>query len=184
MTHSCRECAVRTVMTWLHRVKESRSSDERWGGMRVAVVGTGRMGEAHARAWRTLERDVELAAAVGQREGSRLDAAPDVPVTTDLDAVLDDPTIQILSICTPTDTHVDLTRRALDAGKHVLLEKPLARTVEEGAAIVELANRASGLLMVAHVVRFFPGYVAVRELAQRGDLGRLEAATAERLSAA
>lgn len=150
--------------------------------MRVAIVGTGRMGEAHARAWAALAPEVEVAAAIGQGEPRPLSSAPGVPVTTDLDRVLGDPGIGIVSICTPTDTHLDLASRALTAGKRVLLEKPLAHSVADGERLVQLGQRGPGMLMVAHVVRFFPGYVAVRELVDQGALGRVREVRADRLS--
>jgi predicted dehydrogenase len=150
--------------------------------MRVAIVGTGRMGEAHARAWAALAPEVEVAAAVGHGEPRPLASAPGVRVTTDLDGVLSDPSIGIVSICTPTDTHLDLTARALGAGKHVLLEKPLARSVADGVRLVQLGERGPGLLMVAHVVRFFPAYVAVRDLVEQGALGTVREVRADRLS--
>ncbi|MGN6742701.1 MAG: Gfo/Idh/MocA family protein, partial [Amnibacterium sp.] len=81
-------------------------------------------------------------------------------------------------------THLALTERALEAGKHVLLEKPLARSVADGEALVRLADRGPGLLMVAHVVRFFAGYAALRDLVSAGRIGEVRAARAQRLSAA
>jgi predicted dehydrogenase len=149
---------------------------------RVAIVGGGRMGQAHAEAWVALAPEVEVAAVVDRAVPHPLAAVPDARPTTDLDAVLRDETIGILSICTPTDTHLELAGRALAAGKHVLLEKPLARTAEDGEELVRLAAHASGTLMVAHVVRFFPGYVAVRELAEAGSLGTLREVHASRIS--
>lgn len=147
---------------------------------RVAIVGGGRMGQAHAQAWAALAPEVEVVAVVDRAAPRPLAGVPTARPTTDLDGVLRDPAIQVLSICTPTDTHLELTRRALAAGKHVLLEKPLARTVADGDELVRLGAAASGTLMIAHVVRFFPGYVAVRRLA--GSFGALQGVLASRLS--
>ncbi|HEY8317717.1 MAG TPA: Gfo/Idh/MocA family oxidoreductase [Amnibacterium sp.] len=148
----------------------------------VAIVGTGRMAAAHAAAWRTLEPDAEVLAVVSERTARALADAPRARATIDLDAVLADPAVEVVSICTPTDSHVRLALRALDAGKHVLLEKPLASTVEEGEALLRRAAAGPGLLMVAHVVRFFPGYAAVRDLVRRGELGEVAEVRAARLS--
>jgi predicted dehydrogenase len=170
-----------------NRSSTERKRAERMSGdamTAVAVVGTGRMGEAHARAWSALGPDVEVVAAVGHHSARRLVEAPRARPTTDLDAVLADPGVEILSICTPTDTHLDLTARALAAGKHVLLEKPLARSLSQGEQLIELARNASGMLMVAHVVRFFPGYVATRTLVEEGALGDVLEVRAHRLSPA
>ncbi len=140
------------------------------------------MGAAHARAWRTLAPEAQVLAVVGERTARPLEDAPGARATTDLDAVLADPAVEVLSICTPTDSHLRLTLRALDAGKHVLLEKPLASTAEEGEALLRRAAEGPGLVMVAHVVRFFPGYVAVRDLVRRGDLGEVAEVRATRLT--
>ena len=151
--------------------------------MRVAIVGAGRMGEAHAEAWSALAPEAEVVAVVGRREPA-LASAPGARGTADLDGVLADPDVDAVSICTPTGTHVELTARALAAGKHVLLEKPLALTVADGERLVALSRRAGPLLMVAHVVRFFPGYAAVREAAEQGRLGALREVRADRLAPA
>ena len=148
----------------------------------VAIVGGGRMGQAHAEAWAALAPEVAVAAVVDRAVSRPLAAVPNARPTTDLDEVLRDRSIEVLSICTPTDTHLDLAGRALAAGKHVLLEKPLARTAAAGEELVRLAGEAAGVLMVAHVVRFFPGYVAVRELAEAGALGALREVHASRVS--
>lgn len=150
--------------------------------MRVGIVGTGRMGEAHAQAWAALGPEVEVAAAVGYGEPRPLASAPGARATSDLNGVLSDPSIGAVSICTPTDTHLGLTARALTAGKHVLLEKPLARSAADGECLVQLGERGPGLLMVAHVVRFFPAYAAVRHLAERGALGAVREVRADRLA--
>ena len=152
--------------------------------MRVAIVGAGRMGEAHAAAWNALAPETEVVAVVGRREPAGLTAAPGARGTTDLEGVLADPDVGIVSICTPTDTHLDLTARALAAGKHVLLEKPLARTVADGERLVELGRSARPMLMVAHVVRFFPGYAAVRKLVEAGRIGAVREVRADRLAPA
>jgi predicted dehydrogenase len=152
--------------------------------VRVAIIGAGRMGEAHAEAWRALAPEAEVVAVVGRREPATLLAAPGAPGTTDLDGVLADPAVELVSICTPTGTHLDLAARALAAGKHVLLEKPLALTVADGERLVELGRRAGPMLMVAHVVRFFPGYAAVRELVELGRLGAVREVRADRLAPA
>ncbi|HEV7624837.1 MAG TPA: Gfo/Idh/MocA family oxidoreductase [Amnibacterium sp.] len=149
----------------------------------VAIVGPGRMGEAHARAWAALAPDVEVVAVVGRPTARALPAVPEARLVTDLETVLADPGVTILSVCTPTDTHLELASRALAAGKHVLLEKPLTRTAAEGEELVRASERAAGVLMVAQVVRFFPGYVAVRDLVTRGDLGALHEVRVQRLSA-
>ncbi len=178
--------AVREAVTHLADTGRIRVPAFRGGeaaGMTgVAIVGTGRMAAAHAKAWRTLAPEAEVVAVVSERMARPLEDAPGARATTDLDAVLADPAVEALSICTPTDSHLRLALRALDAGKHVLLEKPLASSVEEGEALRRRAAEGPGIVMVAHVVRFFPGYAAVRDLVRRGDLGEVTEARAVRLT--
>lgn len=76
-------------------------------------------------------------------------------------------------ICTPHHLHLEHAGIAADAGKHILLEKPLARTVPEAQAIVDLAGAAGATLMVAENYRFMPPVLAAREMVERGALGEL-----------
>ncbi|GAB3038455.1 Gfo/Idh/MocA family oxidoreductase [Parafrigoribacterium mesophilum] len=145
----------------------------------VGVIGQGRMGREHARAWSELGQEVRYICAPGP-ERAREHAAS-ARFVTDLDVVLADPEVDIVSICTPTPTHEDIAIRALRAGKNVLLEKPIALTVGQALAIA--AEARGTVLMVAHVVRFFAGYRALRHKAEAGQLGRILAVRARRISA-
>ncbi|GAA1446957.1 Gfo/Idh/MocA family protein [Leifsonia poae] len=148
----------------------------------VAIVGAGRMGDAHATAWAAL--GVPIRAVVSPRRRPALAAAPDARWATTLDDVLADPRVTIVSICTPTPSHASLAIRALEAGRHVLLEKPIALTVPDARAVADAAERAAGILMVAHVVRFFRGYAELAERVAAGSVGEVRAVRATRLSAA
>ena len=81
---------------------------------------------------------------------------PGVWVERDLDAALADPRIEAVAIATPPHTHFDLVSRALEAGKHVLVEKPLARTAEEAAKLVALAEDRGLVLMPGHTFLYSP----------------------------
>jgi predicted dehydrogenase len=102
---------------------------------------------------------------------------------TDLDDVLSDPDVDIMSVCTPTPSHPGIAIRALRAGKNVLLEKPIALTVDAARMIADTASVSAGVLMVAHVVRFMAGYQRVRADAESGRLGTVRHVRATRLSA-
>ena len=146
----------------------------------VAIVGAGRMAEAHSRAWLAL--GVPVRSVVSPRRRPALPAAPDARWDATLDQALDDPAVTIVSVCTPTPTHASLAIRALEAGRDVLLEKPIALTVEDALAVAAAADRAPGVLMVAHVVRFFPAYAALAERVAAGAIGRVRALRATRLT--
>lgn len=147
---------------------------------RVAIIGAGNMGRAHATAWANLGQEVAYVC-TPTAEGP-LEGAEGARVVHELGVVLADPAVDILSVCTPTDTHVEIAVRALEAGKNVLLEKPVALGVSGALSIRDAAARSSGMLMVAHVVRFFPGYERVWEAVAAGRLGVRWTARAERLT--
>lgn len=149
----------------------------------IAIVGRGGMARAHARAWRELGRGGDIRYVSTPKPGPPLEDAPVARFEPDLDVILRDPLVEIVSICTPTPTHADLAIRALRAGKNVLLEKPIALTLTDARAIREVAKQSSGVLMVAHVVRFFDGYRAIRESVASGAIGAVLSARATRISA-
>lgn len=150
----------------------------------IAIVGQGAMGRAHARAWSEIGLGEDIAYVCGRSAPVPLDGAPRARFVTDLGVVLGDPDVDVVSVCTPTPTHAEIAIRCLGAGKNVLLEKPIALTLADARAIREAAAVSPGVLMVAHVVRFFDGYRAIRELADAGALGSILTVRAERISPA
>jgi predicted dehydrogenase len=98
---------------------------------------------------------------------------PRTQVSTDYRHALDDPAVDAVAIATPVYTHFELGMAALRAGKHVLLEKPLAATVDEAVRLVEEADRRQLTLMVDHTFVFTPAVQKMRELTQTGELGDL-----------
>ncbi len=107
---------------------------------------------------------------------------PGVWVESDLDAALADPRIEAVAIATPPHTHYALVRRALEAGKHVLVEKPLARTAEEAAALIALADELGLVMMPGHTFVYSPSVNAVRDLIQSDQLGEIYFATSARMN--
>src|SRR5579884_1225434 len=149
--------------------------------LRVGVLGAGFMGGTHARAYRALP-GVELAAiyATSARRAAPLAEELGTTWTGDLDRILRDESIAALDICLPTPEHRPATAAALGAGKHVLLEKPIALTEEDARAIVDLAAATDRVVMVAHVLRFWPEYVELQRIVASGELGRPVAGVATR----
>jgi predicted dehydrogenase len=95
---------------------------------------------------------------------------------SDLDALLADPEVDLVDLCVPNDQHAAMAVRALEAGKHVLVEKPIALEVADADAMLAAARRSGKLLMVAHVLPFFPEFAYALEAVQSGRYGRLQAA--------
>jgi predicted dehydrogenase len=109
-----------------------------------------------------------------QRRG-RLDQAavrfPGVRTTTSADELIADPAVDAIAIATPVSTHFHFAMRALTAGKHVLVEKPLASTAEEGRRLIEEAARRGLVLMVDHTFVYTGAVRKIREVVSAGDLG-------------
>jgi predicted dehydrogenase len=164
----------------------------------VAVVGLGLMGVTHLKAYQQIKsaRIVAvvdrvrvpvqgvLAGANGNTGGAdiiRLGA--DVKAYRDIEEVLADSDVDLVSICTPTIVHGSQALAALRAGKHVVCEKPLARTSALARKIVTVAETAPGYFMPAMCMRFWPGWAWLKELIRNEKYGKVLAARFRRLSA-
>lgn len=139
------------------------------------------MGRTHAKAWAALGFGEQIAYVCTPHPGPPLDHAPRARMVSELSTVLADPAVNILSVCSPTPSHAAIAVAALAAGKHVLLEKPIAGSLEDARAIEAAAEASTGILMVAHVVRFFEGYRLLREDVTAGLLGTPLSVRARRL---
>ena len=148
---------------------------------RIAVLGAGFMGGTHARAYATLP-NVEIAAIYARSADRGQDLATELGTAfiTDLDRILADDSIDAVDICLPTPAHRATVEAALEAGKHVLLEKPLAMTEPDGEALVRAWRATDRIVMVAHVLRFWPEYVELKRVVDSGALGRPIAVNAVR----
>ncbi len=142
--------------------------------MRLAVVGLGFMGGVHLKALASVP-SVELAGVVSRRAAE----SPAKHYIT-LDDALADAEIDAVDLCLPTDLHESATIAALRAGKHVLVEKPMSLSVESCHRMIAEAERARKILMVAHVLRFFPAYIALQRVVDHRELGSIHAATFRR----
>jgi len=148
----------------------------------MAVIGLGWFGEKHCEALSGIPH-VELHALCTRTE-SRLKAlARTIGVRktyTDYRALLADPDVDAVSVVTMWDQHAAPTLAALDAGKHVFLEKPMASTNADCERIVRAAKAASKHFMVGHICRFNPRYAAAKEAIAAGKIGRIVSMYARR----
>src|SRR5205807_4721354 len=143
--------------------------------IRTAIFGTGFMGRVHLEAVRRVE-SVDAAAIAGRNAEAtrRLGAGFAVPLlTNDYRDVLRDPTIDAVHICTPNTQHFSMAKDALQAGKHVICEKPLTTTVAEAEELVSLAVRQGVRNSVCHNLRYYPMVQQMRCLCEAGDLGEI-----------
>jgi predicted dehydrogenase len=107
---------------------------------------------------------------------------PGIWVESDLDAALADPRIEAVAIATPPHTHYNLVSRALQAGKHVLVEKPLSRTAEEAATLIALADDLDLVMMPGHTFVYSPSVNVVREMIRGDELGEVYFVTSSRMN--
>jgi predicted dehydrogenase len=97
-----------------------------------------------------------------------------VQATSSYDLILSDPNVAAVAIATPAATHFDLVRSALEAGKHVMVEKPLTPTAAEGEKLAELAHRYGLVLMCDHTYCYTPAVRRIRELIRGGEIGEVQ----------
>src|ERR1700722_13403489 len=143
--------------------------------VRTAILGTGFMGRVHLEAVRRVE-SVEAAAIAGRNvEAARqLGAGFSISaIATDYREILRDPEIDAVHICTPNAQHFPMAKEAIEAGKHVLCEKPLATSVEEGEELVSLAAKKGVRNCVCHNLRYYPLVQQMRRMREAGDLGEI-----------
>src|SRR5690348_2620536 len=151
----------------------------------VGMVGYAFMGAAHSQGWRTAGHAFDLPlrpvlAAIAGRDAQRVRAAADkhgwAATETDWRALIARDDVQLVDICTPGDSHAEIAIAALEAGKHVLCEKPLANSVAEAEAMVEAARRArerGQIAMVGFNYRRTPAIAHARRMVRDGRLGVL-----------
>ncbi|MBV8820244.1 MAG: Gfo/Idh/MocA family oxidoreductase [Acidobacteriaceae bacterium] len=167
--------------------------------MRLAVIGLGFMGSTHIKALQSIP-EVELAAVCSTDDraldgdfsriqgnfggpGQHFDFS-NVAKYREIEALLDDPSIDAVDICLPTDMHASAANEALQSGKHVLVEKPLALDAKTAASMLETAQQHGRILMAGQVLRFMPVYEVLRERISSGSMGPVRWAMFRRRCAA
>ncbi len=147
---------------------------------RIAVVGLGPWGRNHVRAAHALG----VLAAVNDADSALAAkfAAETRTSAPGWSAILADSAIAGVILATPASTHAALAREALDAGKHVLVEKPLALSPDGAASLVKRAQATGRTLMVGHLLRYHAAFRALEALVRRGELGRLQYIASNRLN--
>ena len=92
---------------------------------------------------------------------------------TDPDELIADDEVELVDVCLPTYLHAEMVVKALNAGKNVLCEKPMAMNFQECQRMLEAADRSDGMLMIAHCIRFWPEYAYLKETVDSGRLGKV-----------
>jgi predicted dehydrogenase len=144
------------------------------GKLGVAIVGTGMIGAVHRRAALLAGAVVRGVSASSPERGAEVAEAWDVPrAYRDIGEALADPQVQVVHVCTPNHLHRAMAQAALEAGKHVICEKPLATTLHDAEALSALAASAGLVATVPFVYRYHPVVREARARIARGDLGPL-----------
>ena len=171
----------------------STVTDSRGPTIGIGLIGYAFMGAAHSQAWRTAPHFFDLPlrpnlTVVAGRDSARVTEAACrlgwADTETDWRQLLHRDDVDIVDICTPGDTHAEIAIAALEAGKHVLCEKPLANTVEEAEAMVRAAEKAAAhgvRSMVGFTYRRVPAIALARQLVAEGRLGTLHHVRAQYL---
>lgn len=146
----------------------------------IGIIGLGMASAPHAKSLQDLKEHVEVKAAFSPstERRSAFAEAHGFPVVDKLDAVLADPSIDAVFVLTPPNTHLDLVRQAVSAGKHVLLEKPLEISFERAEELVAIAEESGKKLGVVLQHRFRPVSAALAGLIREGRLGDVVSASA------
>jgi UDP-N-acetylglucosamine 3-dehydrogenase len=154
------------------RRRKRSDRDHRRSCMRVGVVGAGFIGVVHLSAYANIfeAEVVGVADAVPETAatGAAIVGARPYKSYEELVAAED---VEVVDICLPTAYHRDLALKAAQDGKHVFIEKPLARNLEDAEAIMEAFSEGGPRLFVGHVVRFFPEYARIKAMIDAGEIG-------------
>lgn len=149
---------------------------------KVACIGAGYWGKNLVRNFNDLGVLAWVSEADPERRVQLAKEYPSVKITASVDEVLNDPNVQGVAIATPAETHGELVRRALLAGKDVMVEKPLCLTLNEGQKLVSMAAETGRVLMVGHLLWYHPAILKLKELIDSGELGRIQYIYSNRLN--
>jgi len=142
--------------------------------LRVAVIGIGAMGRNHARVYGDIpgvqlvgvaDTDTEMAADIARRYGGQ--------VYANYRQMLDEQRPDAVTVAVPTIDHLEVALEVIERGIHLLIEKPIAFSVEEGQQLIDAADEAGVKLMVGHIERFNPAVLALKHRLEDGQLGRV-----------
>ena len=147
---------------------------------RVGLVGAGFMGRFHAAGWARTPATLAAIFAADYNQMHALCESTGARPVDSLDALLD--AVDVVDICTPTHLHHGMALKAAAAGKHIICEKPLARTPQQAAEMIAACRAAGVILLPAHVVRFFPQYALAKQTVDEGAVGRVAIVRLTRVS--
>ncbi len=149
---------------------------------KVAVIGVGNWGKNLVRNFANLGALAMVCDLDQQRLAGVQKDYPHVRVVNSLDAVLNDKEVKAVVVATPSDSHFPVAKQALLAGKHIYVEKPLARDVRHAEELDQLATERNLVLMVGHLLLYHPAVNCLRDLIASGELGELRFIRSDRMN--
>lgn len=150
--------------------------------IKCAVIGIGNMGKNHVRTFSQIP-DAELVAVADNNSVLAEKIAKDynIPYYVDYKEMIKAQKPTVVSVCVPTSLHCEVARYCLNNNINILLEKPIASTIEEAEELLDLAKRKNLKLLVGHIERFNPAVRKVKEMIDKGELGKITAIIARRV---
>jgi len=140
--------------------------------VQIALVGAGEIGAVHARAHAAVPGTrLSVIYDVHAEQARRLAGPVEATVAPSFEAILGDPQVEGVDLCVPNHLHRALAVRALEAGKHVLCEKPIALSLDDADAMLAAAAASQRFLVIGQVLRFWPEYVVARRAVEDGSIG-------------
>ena len=151
--------------------------------LKAAVIGVGSMGRNHARVYREMD-EVQLVGVADNNEetAKKIGTSYSVPYYDDFTKMLEECQPDLVSIALPTVLHSEVGKDLIHRGIHLLVEKPIAASVEEGEELVKLAQQQGVILAVGHIERFNPAVIELRRRLREGMAGRIYKIQSQRLS--
>lgn len=139
--------------------------------IRVGIIGAGSMGNAHASCI-SLIQGVKIVAVADKIKDSAESLANKFNAKVfNSDDLINSKDVDVVYVCLPTSAHAEYVIKSANAGKYVFVEKPLARTLEEGREMIRTTRKTKVKFMVGHILRFFPEYVKIKEILDKGSVG-------------
>ncbi len=156
----------------------------KYKNINLAIIGAGRWGKNHVRTANSLLNAEQITVCDYSEQARKTvkEINPAINFTTNFDEVLDDDKINSVIIATPAETHYELAKKALKAGKNVLVEKPITLIPEEAEELLNLSLELNLKLMVGHVLLYHPAVLRIKEGLQKGEIGKLQYIYSNRLN--
>lgn len=148
----------------------------------IALVGCGYWGKNLCRNFNALGSLSAVVDATESGQSTARSIAPDAMITDNIEDILKDDQIRGIALATPAETHANIAIRAMQAGKDVFVEKPMALSISDALDMQSVANETGRILMVGHLLEYHPAVLKLRELINSGELGKINYIYSNRLN--